>query len=1279
MNTMRWLGYLLGWSNSMKLKFPHLRRYGVAVVAVALALLLTLLLGPLLKATPTPLFFGAVALSSWYGGFPCGLLATILSALSLQYFFVEPIYSFQGAALQDILLLGIFIMVALLISSLNAARLKAEKRLKVSEEGFRLLVQSVKDYAIFRLDPQGYVVTWNEGAERIKGYQAKEIIGEHFSRFYTAEDLAQSRPERILQVTAAEGRFEDKGWRIRKDGSRFWADAIITALRDEAGNLIGFSKVTRDITATKIAEEEIKISLKQLSDIKFALDESVIVARTDHRGIINFVNNKFCEISKFSQEELVGQDHRILNSGYHPKEFFRTLWETISSGKVWEGEIKNRAKDGTYYWVDTTIVPLVDEQGKPFQYLAIRSDITELKRVEEELRIRARQQEAIAQLGQQALSGTDLGALMDAAVRLIAQTLEVEYCKVLELLPGGNTLLLRAGVGWQEGLVGHGTVGTGMDSQAGYTLASSEPVVVTDLRTETRFSGPPLLHNHGVISGLSLIILGSRSLSNEAGLTLQSDLQNARPWGVLGTHTTKHRRFSKDDIHFFQAAANILAQAIQRQGVEEERARILEREQAARAEAEASERYNRFFAEAVPHIIWTARPDGWLDYYNQRWVDYTGMTVEQTQGWGWQPVLHPDDVQKCIDTWSHSVQTGEPYEIEYRFKRASDGQYRWHLGRALPMRDHNGEIVKWFGTGTDIDEQKQADEERVQLLKREQSARAIAESASEMVQRLQAVTDAAIAHLSLDELLNELLDRLCEVLWVDTATVLLLEAESNTLVVRAARGVEGEIEQQVRIPMGQGLAGRIAVDRQPVLIDQDAYTLAYSPIFQDKQIQSLMGVPLLVEDRVLGVVQVGTLNIRNFTSDDLHLLQLVAERVALAIDRANLYEAEQHARTQAEAANRIKDEFLAIVSHELRTPLNSILGWSQMLRSQKLNDAIRAKALETIERNAKQQVRVIDDILDMSRILRGKIRLNVIPVNLAGIVEETLETFKPALDAKNIQVESILAGSNSTVAGDPDRLQQIINNLLSNAIKFTPEGGRVEVKLEPAGKHVQLTVSDTGIGIDAEFLPHVFEGFRQADSSTTRTHGGLGLGLTIVRYLAELHGGTVKVFSEGKDKGATFRVKLPLATKARVSQLEATEVGSEGTSQDLWVLDGLQVLVVDDDPDTCELIATVLTHYGVSVTAVSSARDAFTALEQLTPDVLVSDIGMPGENGYQLIRKLRQQEAARGEQIPAVALTAFARDEDRRQAMLAGFQMHVSKPVEPAELAKVIAKLASLS
>ena len=1400
LSKVRSLRYLQSWNN-LKLKRSHLGRYGVAVLAVAISTVLKLLLNPFIETdSPFLLFFASVIFSAWYGGLGSGVLATVLAALVSDYLFLSPTYSFLAHTPGQNIRVVLFVLEGLIITFTMAAMQSAKRRselsareaqshlesLRESEERFRLLVEGVKDYAIIMLNPDGRVVSWNEGAQRIEGYRSEEIVGQHFSRFYSKEDIQQGKPEQALTVAAQANQFEDEGWRVRKDGSRFWANVVITALRDEGGHLRGFSKLTRDITPAKLAEEELQKTLIALSDMKVALDQAAIVAITDQSGIINYVNNKFCEISKYSREELIGQDHRLLNSGYHPKEFFTDLWSTISTGKIWKGEIKNRAKDGTYYWVDTTIVPFLDDQGIPFQYLTIRSDlsdrkwaeealreseerfrnmadtapvllwvadteglctffnkpwldftgrtleqemgngwvegvhpedkercwdtymsafnarqiftreyrlrqadgeyrwildngvarfmpdgrfagyigscidITERKWAEEELRVRARQQEAIAQLGQQALVGTNLDALMDEAVTLIAQTLEVEYCSVLQLLPGGSALLLRAGVGWQSGLVGHTTVGTDTESQAGYTLLSNEPVVVADLCNETRFSGSPLLHNHRVISGLSVIIPG----------------QN-RPFGVLGTHTTRRRTFTQDDIHFFQAAANILAEAIQRKESEEERAQLLEREQAARAQAEANEQYYRFLAEAIPQIVWTAQPDGYLDYYNQRWFDYTGMALEQTQGWGWQDVLHPDDLQQCLDRWNYAVETGETYEIEYRFKRASDGEYRWHLGRGLPVRDKDNRIIKWFGTCTDIDEQKRVEEERAQLLKGEQMARTQAEAATHRMQHLQAITDATLAPLSLHDLLHELLSRISAILNVDTAAILLMDTESNTLVVQAAKGLEEEIQRQVCIPIGQGFAGRIAQKRQPILIEHDAHTQVHSPLLREKRIQSLMGAPLLVEDRVLGVVHVGTLDIHQFTSEDMHLLQLVADRVALAIDRANLYEAEQKARTEAEAASRIKDEFVAIISHELRTPLNSILGWGQMLRTRQLNETLITKGLETIERNAKQQVKLIDDILDVSRIIRGKIRLRVLPVNLVRIIEESVEVFKPAAFAKNIEIESVLAPKVGLVSGDPERLQQILVNLLSNAVKFTPSGGGVYVALEQAGTQAQITVSDTGKGISADFLPHVFEGFRQEDGSITRVQGGLGLGLTIVRRLVELHGGTVQAFSEGEGKGATFTVKLPISpVKARNSQLQPQRVSNEGLSNNLWALDGLRVLVVDDDADTCDLISTVLAQYGVEVTAVQSAHCALKALEQSKPDVLLSDIGMPGEDGYQLIRKVRQLEAERGGQIPAIALTAFAREEDRLKAMQAGFQRHVSKPVEPAKLATVVANLA---
>lgn len=698
----------------LKTKPSQLLPYGVSILSVAIALLLKLLFYPLIDLQQYPFltFFAAVMVSAWYGGIGPGLLATALSAFASNYFFLAPAYSLS-VSFHSILSTSLFVLeggaIVTLAGELHATKEQAEvnlrnsqrqqESLRESEERFRLLVEGVKDYALFILAPDGCIVSWNAGAERITGYQAHEIVGQHFSRFHPLEDIDPGLIDRELQMAVAEGRFEDQGWRSRKDGSRFWANVLITALRDSSGTLKGFSKLTRDITERKQTEEELRRTLKDLSDIKLALDRSAIVARTDGRGIINYVNDKFCEISKYSREELSGQDHRILNSGYHPKDFFRNLWAIISSGKIWKGEIKNRAKDGSYYWVDTTIVPFLDEKGKPFQYLAIRSDITHRIKAEEELRARGRQQEAIAFLGQRTLAGTNLAALMDETVALIAQTLEVEYCKILELLPDRLAVLLRAGVGWQAGLVGRATVSIGIDSQAGYTLLSQQPVVVTDLRTETRFNGPPLLHEHGVVSGISVIIFG-----------------NNQPYGVLGAHSTKRRTFNEYDIHFLQSVAHVLSTAIERDRASAERTQFLRREQAARASAEASEQRYRFLAEFMPQIVWTARPDGYLDYYNQRWFEYTGFSEEESFAEeGWKQVLHPDDVELCVNRWDEAVRTGESYNIEYRFKRASDGTYRWHLGRAVPQYDGERNIVKWFGTGTDIDDQKRAQAEIQQL------------------------------------------------------------------------------------------------------------------------------------------------------------------------------------------------------------------------------------------------------------------------------------------------------------------------------------------------------------------------------------------------------------------------------------------------------------------------------------------------------------------------------------------------------------------------------------
>ena len=400
-------------------------------------------------------------------------------------------------------------------------------------------------------------------------------------------------------------------------------------------------------------------------------------------------------------------------------------------------------------------------------------------------------------------------------------------------------------------------------------------------------------------------------------------------------------------------------------------------------------------------------------------------------------------------------------------------------------------------------------------------------------------------------------------------------------------------------------------------------------------------------------------------------------------EREELLVREQAARAEAETANRLKDEFLATVSHELRTPLNAIIGWSHMIRSGRLNEATATRAIETIERNAKSQAQLIEDILDVSRVITGKLRLNIGPVDVASVINAAIDAVQLSAASKGIQLEVTLDPSARHIHGDASRLQQIVWNLLSNSIKFTPSGGRIEVRLERADSSVQIRVSDTGQGISRDFLPFIFDRFRQADGTSTRRHGGLGLGLAIVRHLIELHGGTVSADSAGEGQGATFAIRLPFATAQERTKSQSRNAENlwppedpQATLASLPPLDGLQVLLVDDDQDTLQMLTAMLTGYRAIVQTATSAAGALEVLQWYKPDVLVSDLAMPDEDGYSLIGKVRAMEAESGKQISAVALTAYVRVDDRARALSAGFNMFVPKPVEPNELITAITNLA---
>src|SRR5882724_2114253 len=404
------------------------------------------------------------------------------------------------------------------------------------------------------------------------------------------------------------------------------------------------------------------------------------------------------------------------------------------------------------------------------------------------------------------------------------------------------------------------------------------------------------------------------------------------------------------------------------------------------------------------------------------------------------------------------------------------------------------------------------------------------------------------------------------------------------------------------------------------------------------------------------------------------------ERTSSEAEREELLHREQAARPAAEAANRAKDEFLAVRSHELRTPLNAVYGWARLLQTGQIRDEVAERALEAIVRNSDAQVRLIDDLLDVSRVVSGKMRLDVRPVELRAVIEEALDAVRPAVEAKTIQLQSILDPRAGPITGDPDRLQQVIWNLVMNAVKFTPRGGRVQVHLQRVNSHIEIVVSDTGQGIAPNVLPFVFERFRQADSSSTRGHGGLGLGLALVKHLVELHGGSVTAQSAGEGQGATFIVKLPLTIadipEGLKPRLHPTAVTIEALPQGLRI-DGVRVLVVDDDPEALALASSILVGAGATVQTCLSAPEALALLQEWRPDVLVSDIEMPGEDGHALIRKVRALDSDRGGRTPAVALTAYGRPQDRVLSLTAGYSMHVPKPVDPGELTTIIASVAA--
>ncbi|HEY9692306.1 MAG TPA: PAS domain S-box protein [Oculatellaceae cyanobacterium] len=721
----------------------------------------------------------------------------------------------------------------------------------------------------------------------------------------------------------------------------------------------------------------------------------------------------------------------------------------------------------------------------------------------------------------------------------------------------------------------------------------------------------------------------------------------------------------RDESGRMTSVLSLVLNVTERKQAEQEREQLLERERLARSQAESAQRQLETIFETSPIGLALLDTQQRFIAINEALAEINGLTREQHLGHS-IPELFGQSDPKLVEVFNQIYTTGNPFispNFAVNVPGRSDRRPGYYNVYYLPSVNSNSQIESVLVYVVDVTE-------RVHL----ERAQSFLSDASTML------ASSLDYQTTLEQVVQLTVPQLA-----DWCTVHIIKEDGTPDQITVAHIDPAKLEWARQIsdkyplnpddPRAAAYTLRTGQsDLLPDIPDELLVQAARDPehleIIRQVGFRSVMTVPLRTQSRIFGVLSfVFAESGRQYTSADLQLAEELAHRASLAIDNADLYRIAQRDRAKAEAANRIKDEFLAVLSHELRSPLNPILGWTKLLRTGRLDTTKTQQALETIERNTKLQAQLIEDLLDVSRILQGKMTLNVAPVNLAATIEAALETVRLAAEAKHIQIQTTFNPISGTVSGDTNRLQQVVWNLLSNAVKFTPGGGRIEVQLEQVGMSAQIQVKDTGKGISPDFLPYVFDYFRQEDGTITRKFGGLGLGLAIVRHFTELHGGTVQADSLGENLGATFTIRLPL------NIVEPQPSGDRRHPERAADLTGIHVLVVDDDADMRDLAAFTLTQSGAQVTTAASAAQALTLLNQSIPNLLLCDIGMPEMDGYALMQEIRKWSPQQGGMIPAIALTAYAGEINQQQALAAGFQIHISKPVEPDELVKAIASL----
>ena len=1250
-----------------KIDRSQLQPYAVTVLAVVIALLLTRVLQPLLAPTIFVLFFPAVMVSALYGGMEPGLVATILSTLVCKYFFLAPVYSLTIPDLGTGVRLVVFLLVTLLFTIISSA-LRSQRRrtemslykLRASEERYRVLAETVPQLVwIARAD--GYVEYFNQRWFDYTGLKLDETHRWDWQRVIHPEDLP-STLEQWTRGLATGNRMEVHYRLKRTDGVYRWHIMRAVPLRGPNGEIVNWFGTCTDIHDQKQTEEVLhqreqeRIQLLEELESKQRLLEAVLqqmpaglMVAEAPSGRLVLMNEQVQQIlhspfrfvdrvENYIQYQLFYPDGRL----YTPEE--TPLARSLLTGEVVTAEELDIAcGDGTRRTLLASSTPIRHVEGQILAAVLTFYDITERKQARERIQLYA-------------------DVVKNIQVGLVVWQLE-------NLEQPGSFRLITANSAANQ------LTGVDFDALIGTTMAQSFPAL---LDTQLLLDYAEVVRT-GQPKDLGEVRYGDERVAKGIFSLKAFPLPN-RCLGLAFESITKRKKVEE-----------ALQDALQKLNfhVENTPLAVIERDR--------DFRITRWSREAERIFGWQAE-------------EVIGKGIDE-----WQSIFQ-EDIKLVNDARARLLSGEEKHNSCRNRSYRKDGSLihcEWYNSALL---DESGNLVSVLSLILDVSDRKLAEEA---LLKSEERFRIAQEISLDAFTILLSVRDAAGKIVDFEwEYVNpkgaEILRRSVE----DLKGLRLLQIfpghkTNSELFDRYVQVVETGIPHDIEIPYNSdGMTGWFR--NMAVKLD-DGVAISFSDITKRKEAE---------------------------------------------VERINLLEREKAARAQAETANRIKDEFLAVLSHELRSPLNPILGWTKLLQSRKFDEATTARALETIERNAKLQIQLIEDLLDVSRILRGKLSLNVCPVNLVTTIEAALETVHLAASAKSIEIKTVYEPNVGQILGDSGRLQQVVWNLLSNAVKFTPSGGRVEVRLsggkglkvdklnveswednlqpstlqpstlqpsnlqpsnlqpsnlqpsnlqpsnlqpsnlqpsnlqpstlqpstlqpsnlqpsnlqlstlQPSTSYAQIQVSDTGKGINPDFLPYVFDYFRQENSTTTRLFGGLGLGLAIVRHLVELHGGRVCAESPGEGQGATFTVWLPLMQTQEKTNQESRQ------SNDSPDLSGIRILVVDDEADMREFLAVMLEDYGAQVKVVSSAGEALEALTQVKPDILLSDIGMPEVDGYMLIRQIRAMPPEQGGKVPAIALTAYAGEADQTQAIAAGFIKHVAKPIEPAELARLVASLA---